>query len=425
MTHDRSRRYSRRTFLKAAAFTSSVLAVPALVPAASARAAAPVAKRSLALRTKVGILLPQSSLYPALGHSFLQGFNLANRQNEVALEPMVVETGVQQSQIEASLNELFRRQSPDVVLGVMRPEVGAAVQALLGKHERTLLTAGLSATVPQAGQRQPWAVDHSLPYWQSAWALGFWAAGNVGKRAAILHSFFESGYDASFAFASGFQAGGGEIASMSVTHAPTAPNDLARSLETVAATAPDAVYLGYTGTLGAEMLRALGGSELRKLPILATGALVEGAALHGLGGAALGIRTATPWNLDGKETNSTEFIAAYRRAARANPDHWALLGFEVAGLLRAAAQSLKGDWRDPAAAQAALLVSQTRGPRGLTGPQVAGANTSFAIREVRQQRGGLHNATLATLNAAPLADQRIAALQTALRSGCSLPYLPV
>ena len=59
MTHDQSRRYSRRTFLKTAAFTSSVLAVPGLLPAAQAAAATPTAQRSAALRTNVGIVVPQ------------------------------------------------------------------------------------------------------------------------------------------------------------------------------------------------------------------------------------------------------------------------------------------------------------------------------------------------------------------------------
>jgi branched-chain amino acid transport system substrate-binding protein len=429
MTHDQSRRHSRRTFLKTAAFTSSVLAVPALIPAAQASAAAPVAKLALALRARVGILLPQVSQYPALSQNFLNGLSLAfggpQREGAISLETNVVAAGAQQSQIETALGDLLSRQSPDLVLGIMRPEVSAGIRALLAKQGRTLVTTGLSATVPEALKSSPWVIDYSLPYWQSSWALGFWAAQNVGKRAAILHSFFESGYDASFAFSSGFQAGGGAITSMTVTHAPKAALELARTLATVAAEAPDVVYLGYTGTLAGEMLRAYGQSDLRKLPLLGAGTLVEGAALSQLGSAALGMRTAMPWNLDGTQTSSKNFVSAYRQATRTNPDHWALLGFETGGLLSAATQALKGDWRDPAAVQAALLASQTAGPRGLTGPQVTGADTAFVIREVRQSRSGFYNATLATVNAAPLADQQIAAMQSGLRSGCSLPYLTV
>ncbi len=428
MTHDQSRRYSRRTFLKTAAFTSSVLAVPGLLPAAQAAAATPTGQRSLALRTNVGIVVPQSSLYPELGQNFLNGLRLAfggaQRASKSTLQTTIAEIGPQQTQLETALETLFSRQKPDVLLGVMRPDVSAAVESRLAAQGRTLVTTGLSATVPQASKSSPWVVDYSLPYWQSAWALGFWAAQNVGKRAAILHSFLESGYDASFAFSSGFQAGGGTTTSMTVTHTPTAALDLARTLATVAAESPDLVYLGYTGALGGEMLRAYGQSALRTLPLLGVGALVEGAALSQLGSAALGIRTAMPWNLDASPTASLDFVAAYRRATRANPDHWALLGFELGGLLSAAAQTLKGDWSDPAAAQAALLASQTAGPRGLAGPQVEGSNTTFVIREVRQSRGGFYNATLATLSAAPLADQQIAAMQTGLRSGFSLPYLP-
>jgi branched-chain amino acid transport system substrate-binding protein len=305
------------------------------------------------------------------------------------------------------------------VVGVLRQT--DALQQVLADHKRALLATSFEATVP-AGQPAS-GVQLALPYWQAAWALGQWAAQNLGKRAAILHSFQESGYDASFAFYAGFLAGGGQECSMNVTHSPSASQALGTIVGEVAALKPDLIYLGYTGAGAAEALTAVRASGLAKLPILASGAMLEADSLRQLGPAAGGLRSAMPWNSDATSQASQDFVRAYRQATRSEPDHWSLLGYEIGGLLGVASQALKGDWSDPAAVQSALRTAQFAGPRGLVGPQVAAS--TFVIREVRSSRNSLINATIANVGAAPLADARIAELIAGVRSGCSLPYLTV
>ncbi|HYF66204.1 MAG TPA: ABC transporter substrate-binding protein [Herpetosiphonaceae bacterium] len=423
MTNDGSRQFSRRTFIKTIAATTGLLAIPAALPdSAAAAGKAPVAStgRIYALPS-VGVLAPQSSAYPALSGNFINGLNLAlYGQGRAGVGKGAVATAATSiSATRASLDTMLARARVDVVVGVLRPT--DELQQALAAQGRALLATSFEATVP-SGQPAG-ALQHDLPYWQAAWALGNWAARNIGKRAAILHSFHESGYDASFAFYAGFLAGGGQECGMTVTHSPSASRKLDAVVGEVAALKPDLVYLGYGATDGAETLAALRASGLGKLPTLASGAMLEAASLRQLGPAALGLRSAMPWNSDVASQASQDFVQAYRRVARSEPDHWSLLGFEIGSLLGVASQALKGNWGDPAAVQAALRGAQFAGPRGLVGPQVAGGG--FVIREVRSSGANLINASIASVSAAPLADPRIAELMAGVRSGWSLPYLTV
>lgn len=426
MPDDSDRPISRRTFLKTIAAASSALAVPIVSSPTVAHAAIGTVKaRATAIRANIGVILPQAAINESLNQSFTNGFKLAlqGKRNDVtaAVQLVVRESGVRQQQLQATLADVFATAKPDLIVGLLRPNVTTAIETLLTKQRRCLLATSISATIPSTVTPPVWGVDFALPYWQSAWALGQWAAQNMGKRAAILHSFVESGYDSAFAFGCGFAAGGGEWSAMTVTHAPSNPTKLAETLDAVAATQPDVVYLGYTGEFAAEMLAALPRSGLRGLPVCGTGAMVEGAALNRLGNGALGLCTATVWNGDAQAKASTNFVRAYQDATRTSPDHWSLLGFEIASLITVVAQKLGNDWQNPETVRTTLFNAQIESPRGLVGPQTSAS--SFVIREVRQNRKGFGNVSIANVNATPAADPQILALQTSLRSGCSLPYL--
>jgi hypothetical protein len=59
----------------------------------------------------------------------------------------------------------------------------------------------------------------SLHLWRSQWRLGQWAAGTIGKRAAIACDLHDAGFDYIRAFRLGFEQSGGRIVSESVSQA--------------------------------------------------------------------------------------------------------------------------------------------------------------------------------------------------------------
>ncbi|MFT5126695.1 MAG: hypothetical protein ACI8W8_000290 [Rhodothermales bacterium] len=81
----------------------------------------------------------------------------------------------------------------------------------------------------------------SLDLWRSQWRLGQWAAGSIGKRAAIASSLQDAGYDYVRAFRLGFEQAGGQIVSESVVHGGAPVADLATADLVYAAFANSAI----------------------------------------------------------------------------------------------------------------------------------------------------------------------------------------
>lgn len=161
MTDDSDRPISRRTFLKTIAAASSVLAVPIVSSPTVAHAAIGTVKaRATAIRANIGVILPQAATNESLNQSFTNGFKLAlqGKRNDVtaAVQLVVRESGVQQQQLQATLADLFATAKPDLIVGLLRPNVTSAIETLLTKQRRCLVATSLSATVPTNAKSPAW-----------------------------------------------------------------------------------------------------------------------------------------------------------------------------------------------------------------------------------------------------------------------------
>jgi hypothetical protein len=105
------------------------------------------------------------------------------------------------------------------------------------------------ARAPRAGTQ---SAEVTLGLWQAAYAGGLWLATHAGRTAAVISSFYESGYDAPFAFESGFNAGRGEIVLRRVIDIPPSRSDFAGLFREVLAAGPDVVYIQMSGARAVE-----------------------------------------------------------------------------------------------------------------------------------------------------------------------------
>ena len=67
--------------------------------------------------------------------------------------------------------------------------------SLFEQRQVPLVLANVGAHVVRPRQRHPLVLHHSLGYWQSSFALGRWAARNLGPRAYVSASIVDAGYD--------------------------------------------------------------------------------------------------------------------------------------------------------------------------------------------------------------------------------------
>jgi ABC-type branched-subunit amino acid transport system substrate-binding protein len=282
------------------------------------------------------------------------------------------------------------------LIGLMGPNLSAAVAPQLHSSGATLLAVDTGANLIRTDEETAGVVTHSLGLWRGAVALGAWSAQQYGPRGIVLSGIIESGYDMLHAFEIGLAQAGGTPLPAIVTHLAPDPVDWTAVFQQVREARPDVVYALYNGSAAVEFLRAWRSSGLR-IPLVASPFLVDESLLPLHQGRAAGLVSASSWAPGLANAANERFVAAYKEA----PDAFALLGYE-AGLL------------------AAANLAAVEGPRGWIRPGPLGATRSPLYR---RRVVGLTNQVVGALPALAENDPAVATLRSAIRTGWTPPYL--
>lgn len=427
--HSDASSYNRRDFLvNAGKMAGALLALPLLSKAQEAAAgSAPVGGRAAGVarstaRRTVGVLLPQSSVYPQLGANFLAGMNLylseSGRQN---IKVVSAEVGTCCGKAPQQTRALLKAQKIDLMVGLVNPSIAKTLAPTLEAANTAFIATGLGENVARTNESSSYIFHHTLGMWQANYALGKWAATTLGRRAIMSASFYDSGYDTLYAFRMGFEAAGGEVLSSHVTHRPAADNGLASLMAAIKQAKPNVVFASYYGQSAVDLLNAYARAGLsRSIPLLGTAFLVDQAVVKSVGSAAAGVTTSLSWaaNLDTAENKA--FVAAYQRKTGKSPDAFAVLGYEIGGLIASALDhAAGGSLRD------ALAAASFNGPRGLVAMNNATQSTSGAhyLQQARQQGINVSKAVLSDLPAVADHNEHVAALKSSIKTGWMSSYL--
>jgi branched-chain amino acid transport system substrate-binding protein len=432
-------RYSRRRFLRTLGLAAGgLLAAPLVAPrgasAAPAQATSGVGAKSspaTAFRVKVGVLLPQSTLYPRLGSNFLAGMKTClsmlghdRAPQEISLIPEDIELGASLASQKGAA--MLRNSRLNLLVGVLTPSVAASFQGLLSANKGLLLACSIGENVPRHDHQSQDVFYHTLGYWQANYMLGSWAARNLGPRVVCATSFYDSGYDALHAFRMGVESAGGEVVHTHISHTSGGSEDLAPLMADMDAAKPDVVYGGYCGQHAVDFVKAYANSRLAgRVPLVGSAFLTDESLLSAQGNAALDIHTCASWSptLDNRENSA--FLSAYRQNTGHAPDAFALLGFEAARLIVEAVKGAGGDAGNTAKLRSAMSAARFDGPRGPVGLGAQGESTggTFHLRKVKWEGRAPQNSLASELAATPVGDAQIDALRASVKTGWLNAYL--
>jgi branched-chain amino acid transport system substrate-binding protein len=418
---------TRRAFLQRVATLGAITVLPtaATVAALAPRVSSQKAPHAHALR--IGLVVPELPHTPLLMQHLQEGFQLGlDSQQTTSLAGANIELTTRQygspGAAHQQLRELIQREQVDLLSGFVSRNHLRGLHADLEATGTPLIVSDIGANLISADQQHPLITRNTLGYWQSALALGDWAAQNLGKRAVIAASFYESGYDTLHAFQAGFESAGGQILATIVSDSPMRSNhNPAAAIAEISQLQPDLIFAAYSGDAAVQFIRAYGASPLvGTVPLIGSDMLVRDAALAEP--AAVGIRSAAPWAANVLNSQQQAFLAAYRLRTGRAADPLALLGYETAQLIAAAYQQAG----HAAGIGAALPNSTIQSPRGLLAFEKEYLETTSPIylREVVAGTGGQHQ-VLANLPAVSPQDGRVTRLRAQQRSGWINAYLSV
>jgi branched-chain amino acid transport system substrate-binding protein len=366
--------------LRALAFAAASAAVAALAGPALAQSAAPI---------KVGLMLPYTGTFAALGTAIENGFRLHVQEQGGKLggrdiQYVKVDDESDPAKATDNVNKLIRRDSVDVIVGTVHSGVALAM-ARAAKESNTLLivpNAGADAiTGPMCG---PNIVRSSFSNWQPGYATGVAAAQKGYKRAVTITWNYAAGQETVKGFTEAFEKGGGKV--MKDLSLPFPNVEFQALLTEIAAQKPDVVFAFFAGGGAVKFVKDYDAAGLRKtVPLMGSGFLTDG-TLQAQGESAQGLLTALHYadNIDTPRNNA--FRKNYALAYKMNADVYAVQGYDAAQMLGAGLAAVKGDLARRDGLVAAMRKASIDSPRGrFTLSQQHNPVQDFYLREARGQ----------------------------------------
>ena len=264
----------------------------------------------------------------------------------------------------------------------------ALAMAKAAKDNNTLLVipnAGADAiTGPMCGAN---IVRSSFSNWQPGYAMGVVAGQKGVKRAMTITWNYAAGAESTKGFTEGLEKGGGKVVKDLTLPFPNV--EFQALLTEIAAQKPDAVYAFFAGGGAVKFVKDYAAAGLNKtIPLYGPGFLTDG-TLEAQGASAQNMLTTLHYadNLDTPKNNA--FRKAYAIAYKAQPDVYAVQGYDAAQILANGLKAVGGDLSKRDALTAAMRKTPVDSPRGkftLSAARQPGAGHLPARGRGQQQR---------------------------------------
>jgi len=342
----------------AAAFAAA-LALGAAPGTAHAQTAAP--------KIKVGLMLPATGTFAALGTAIENGFRLhvAEQGGKLAgreIEYVRVDDESDPAKATDNVNKLVKRDNVDVLVGTVHSGVAMAM-AKVAKDSGTILivpNAGADAvTGPMCG---PTIFRSSFSNWQPGYAMGEVVARKGHKSVVRITWKYAAGDEAFEGFRDSYTKAGGTI--IKELGLPFPNVEFQALLTEIASLKPDAVACFFAGAGAAKFIRDYAAAGLKgKIPLYGSGFLTEG-VLDAAGPAAEGILTTLHYSDSLDTKRNQDFRRAFAIRNKLQPDVYAVQGYDSGLLLAQGLNAVKGDFANKKALYAAMEGATIDSPRG-------------------------------------------------------------
>jgi branched-chain amino acid transport system substrate-binding protein len=336
---------------------------------------------------KVGLMLPSTGTYAALGDMIEKGFKLAIDEQGGKLggrevQYFSVDDESDPSKATDNVNKLIKRDNVDVIVGTVHSGVAVGM-AKAAKESGTLFI------IPNAGAdviTGPMCAKNifrsSFTNWQPAYATGVIAVKKGYKTAMTITWNYGAGADAVKGFHEAFEKGGGKV--LKDLNLPFPNVEFQALLTQIAAEKPDVVYAFFAGGGAVKFVKDWAAAGLKNtVPLVGSGFLTDG-TLQAQGAAAQGLITALHYGDEIKNPRNEAFRNKFAVNFKTNPDVYAMQGYDAAQMLIAGVNAVKGDMGKKDALYKAIENTRIDSPRGaFTLSKAHNPVQDIYIREVR------------------------------------------
>src|ERR1700682_5184488 len=265
---------SRRTLLAAtgAAAAASLLARRAFAAAKS--------------KLRIGLLLPYSGTYAALGNNITDAMKLAAREHGGKLGGRECEGGAVDDESDpakapANVNKLIAGEKVDILTGPVHSGVAMAMMQIVRQEKTLTIVTNAGAQAITGALCAPHVFRTSFSNWQTSYPCAEVVLKDGRKKAVLMFWNYSFGQESMAAFKEGFVKRGGTVLKEIPVPFPT--TEFQANLSEIAALKPDAVFVFFAGAGAAKFVKDYADAGLRdRVPLYGSGFLTEGVlAAHG------------------------------------------------------------------------------------------------------------------------------------------------
>ena len=352
---------------------------------------------------KVGLVVPQSGVYAALGTDMQRGWELwlkahagtfGNRTVETVLadEGETPQTGV------PAVQKVLQSDNVDVVVGLVNSATALGVGDLLKESKKLLIVTNAGAEDVTKKARTPYIWRSSFTNAQVAAAMGAHLAqsGFTDGVYAIAPD-YAAGSEVIAGFRTAFEAGGGKV--VGEAKPPFGKtSDYQPFLTGIQQSGAKATFSFFSGSEAISFVKQYQQFGLSStIPLYGSGFLTEGSVLTQQADAALGVQTTLHYSDQLDNPANKAFVEAYRSAYGESPSCFSVQAYDAANVLNravGAAPALDGDALAAALGGIGTIDDSPRGPWTFEGQT---PRQNIYLRKVENVGGTLVNSVVSDL----------------------------
>src|SRR5690242_18479541 len=314
--------------------------------AASLAGAFPLPAFAQGAPLKVGFMLPYTGTFAKLGQFIDNGFRLYVEQKGGKLggrEVVFVQVD-DESKPEAgtdNMNRLVGREKVDVVVGTVHSGVAMAMVKVARDTNTMLIIPNAGANDATGPACAPNIFRTSFSNWQTTFPMGKVMADAGIKNVVTITWRYTAGAEMVGAFTENFTKNGGKIVEDLTLPFPEV--EFQALITRIAALKPDAVFSFFAGGGAVKFVKDYAAAGLKNtIPLYGAGFLTDG-TLDAQGADADGLLTTLHYGDGLDNPKDKAFRAAYAKAYSAQPDVYAVQGYDAAQMLAIGLNAAKGD----------------------------------------------------------------------------------
>ena len=319
-------------------------------------------------KVKVGLMLPYTGTYAALGNAITNGFKQFVEENGGKLggrevEYFTVDDESNPAKATENAKKLVSREKVDVLVGTVHSGVALAM-AKVARDTKTLMI------IPNAGANDltgplcsPYVFRSSFSAWQPSYAMGEALAKKGLKNIATVTWKYSFGEESVAGFKEAFEKGGGKVVKEMTLPFPNV--EFQPFLTEIASLKPDAVFVFFAGAGAAKFVSDYAAAGLKSsIPLYGAGFLTDG-NLAAMGGAGEGLLTTLHYADGLTNAKDAAFRTKYAAAYKMQPDVYAVQGYDAAQMYEAGLKAAGGDpakQEEVIKGMASATIDSPRGP---------------------------------------------------------------